>query len=87
MLNKLIISAYGPDRKGIVSEISAIISNNNGNIETSKMIRLEDQFSILMLIEINSNKTKELKNELQKIKKLEIDVKITNYNNKNDKNK
>ena len=50
MRNKLIISASGPDRKGIVSEISSIINKYNGNIETSRMIRLEEQFSILILI-------------------------------------
>ena len=40
MNTKLIISANGPDRKGIVSEISSIISKHHANIETSKMIRL-----------------------------------------------
>ena len=33
MKTKLIISANGKDQKGIVSDISSIITNYNGNIE------------------------------------------------------
>jgi len=65
MRDKLIISASGPDRKGIVSEISSIINQFNGNIETSRMIRLEEQFSILILIEIENINTKNLKNKIE----------------------
>ena len=43
-------------RKGIVSEISSIISGHNANIETSKMIRLEKEFAMLILIEIQKDK-------------------------------
>ena len=54
MTTKLIISANGPDRKGIVSEISSIISECHANIETSKMIRLDKEFAMLILIEIQT---------------------------------
>ena len=87
MRNKIIISASGPDRKGIVSEISSIINNYNGNIEISRMIRLEEQFSILILIEIEIENIKSLKNELKKIKNLDINTTETNASNKSYKNK
>ena len=87
MRNKIIISASGPDRKGIVSEISSIINNYNGNIEISRMIRLEEQFSILILIEIEIENIKSLKNKLKKIKNLDINTTETNASNKNYKNK
>ena len=60
MRSKLIISANGIDRKGIVSEISSIISQNNGNIETSKMIGLETEFALLVLIDIDNDKIETL---------------------------
>tara|TARA_A100001011_G_scaffold103101_2_gene108859 strand:- start:12990 stop:13505 length:516 start_codon:yes stop_codon:yes gene_type:complete len=70
MRSKLIISANGPDRKGIVSEISSIININDGNIETSKMIRLETEFALLVLIDINNNKIEILRDKLNQIKSL-----------------
>jgi len=87
MRNKLIISASGPDRKGIVSEISSIINQYNGNIETSRMIRLEQQFSILILIEIENKNIKSIKNKLQDIEDLKVDINNTNNVNKNYTNK
>ena len=87
MRNKLIISASGPDRKGIVSEISSILNKYNGNIETSRMIRLEEQFSILILIEIENINIKDLKNNLKKIKNLKVDTNTTANINENYKNK
>ena len=52
-MKKLIINAFGPDRPGIVAEISEIILSCNANIENSKMILLESDFTILMLISID----------------------------------
>ena len=87
MRDKLIIAASGPDRKGIVSEISSIINQYNGNIETSRMIRLEEQFSILILIKIENKKIKNLKDELKKIKNLKVDTNPTTSINKTYKNR
>jgi len=87
MRDKLIIAASGPDRKGIVYEISSIINQCNGNIETSRMIRLEEQFSILILIKIENKKIKNLKDELKKIKNLKIDTNPTTSINKTYKNR
>ena len=72
MNKKLIISANGPDRKGIVSEISSIINTYNGNIETSRMIRLKNEFAFLILIDIKNKNIKSLNAELKKIKNLQI---------------
>ena len=87
MRNKLIIAASGPDRKGIVSEISSIINQCNGNIETSRMIRLEEQFSILILIKIENKKIENLKDELKKIENLKVDTNPTTSINKTYKNR
>ncbi len=80
MRSKLIISANGPDRKGIVSEISSIISNNNANIETSKMIRLEKEFAMLILIEVDYDKHQNLSNDLNQISELSVNLFETKTN-------
>ena len=87
MRDKLIISASGPDRKGIVSEISSIINQYNGNIETSRMVRLEEQFSILILIKVETKNIKKLKNKIESIEKLKVDINSANSLNKEYKNK
>ena len=74
MKNKLIISASGLDRNGIVSEISSIINNYNANIETSRMVRLGEQFTTLILIHIDSKYIGNLKFDLENIKNLNIET-------------
>ena len=76
-MKKLIINAFGPDRPGIVAEISEIILSFNANIENSKMILLESDFTILMLISIDGEKINEFKNQLNKIGDLEVSFKNT----------
>lgn len=83
MRSKLIISANGIDRKGIVSEISSIISQNNGNIETSKMIGLETEFALLVLIDIDNDKIESLRNNLNKITSLSFKFIETQSNTNN----
>ena len=77
---KLIITANGPDRKGIVSEISSIIGYHNCNIETSKMVRLENEFSMLILIEAEKTAKKSLYLDLKKIKDLKFEIIETKKN-------
>lgn len=74
MYNKLIISATGLDRKGIVSDISKIISDFKGNIEISRMIRLGEQFSLMILIVIQTDKIDSLSKALNEIDKLNFSI-------------
>ena len=76
-MNKIIINAFGDDKPGLVSKITNVIKKYNGNIEISKIIQLESDFTLLMLVEISSNNTKELFNGLDKITNLKINYKIT----------
>lgn len=50
MTTKLVISALGDDRPGIVDELSNIIYDNGLNIEDSRMTVLGGEFAILLLI-------------------------------------
>ena len=50
MATKLVISALGTDRPGIVDELSNIIYNHDLNIEDSRMTVLGGEFAILLLV-------------------------------------
>ena len=64
-MNKIIIYVSGKDRIGIISDISKEISDLNGNIETSKMIKSYDKFNMLLLVSINYNKINDLRNNFK----------------------
>ena len=82
-MRKIIINAFGPDKTGIVYQLSKIILGLNGNIENSKMIRMESDFAILMLVAISKNNISELENKLKEIKDFNIYIKETDQFNKN----
>ena len=48
-MEKIIIYVNGKDRIGLISDITKEISNLNGNIETSKMLKLNQDFNIIIL--------------------------------------
>ena len=76
-MNKIIIYVKGSDRIGIVSEISENITSFGGNIENSKMIKLEHKFYMILLVNINNKSQKNLENILTQIKDLDINIETT----------
>ena len=66
-MEHLIIKGIGPDKPGIVSNISRFVTSNNGNIEESRMIRLGSEFSIIMLVTIPEGSKESLSNQLDSI--------------------
>ena len=79
-MNSLIISAVGSDRPGIVSELSGAITSHGGNIEKSRMTRLGSDFTIIMLVTVDSKWEESLLVALQTIKELSITTKGTEPN-------
>ena len=79
-MNSLIISAVGSDRPGIVSEISGVITSHGGNIEKSRMTRLGLDFTIIMLVMVDSKWEESLIVALQAITELSITTKGTDPN-------
>lgn len=71
---QLIITATGPDRTGIVSDISKIITEKGGNIEESRMTQLAGDFALIMLVTFNSP-IDELENQLSILSTLHINIK------------
>jgi glycine cleavage system transcriptional repressor len=52
----IVFTLTGPDRIGIVDEVTRMLLEVEGNVETSRMTRLGGEFAILMLVSIPSGK-------------------------------
>jgi len=76
-MEHIIISAFGPDKPGIVSNLTGIITNSGANIKESRMIKLGTDFTIMILISISENNSKLLEVALDKIDYLIIHTKKT----------
>lgn len=48
--NYLVLTAVGPDRPGLVNEISSLVLANRANLEDSRMAILGGEFALLMLV-------------------------------------
>jgi len=67
MTTKLVISALGADRPGIVDELSNIIYDHDLNIEDSRMTVLGGEFAILLLVSGELTSLDALQSELTEI--------------------
>jgi glycine cleavage system transcriptional repressor len=50
MSQHAILTAIGPDRPGLVDELSQFIFERGGNIEDSRMVNLRGQFAMMLLV-------------------------------------
>lgn len=50
-MQQWVMSALGPDRPGLVDQLSEAISGAGGNIADARMINLRGQFAVVMLVE------------------------------------
>jgi len=75
---KLILNSHGEDKPGLVGNISGIIYSLNGNILESKMVRLENIFSIIMAIEIPKKNKSKLDSKINSIIDLNSTIKTLN---------
>jgi len=80
-MEKVILYVNGKDRIGLISDITKEISNLNGNIETSKMIKLAQEFNILILISIDNKKLDLLINNLSSYDDLNVSVRKASRDN------
>ena len=61
---QLIITAVGPDRPGIVGELTGHLHSTGGNILDSRMVNLRGQFAIVILIEVAEDAAAKLERDL-----------------------
>jgi glycine cleavage system transcriptional repressor len=50
MHRNFVLTLTGPDRIGIVDEVTGLLFERGGNVETSRMARLGGEFAVLMLV-------------------------------------
>ena len=75
---QLIVSAVGPDRPGIVGEVTAHIHQAGGNILDSRMVNLRGQFALMILLECSEDKASSLAEQLPAVgKKMELKLAVT----------
>ena len=67
MRNNLVFTLTGPDRIGIVEEITQVLLKYDGNVETSRMVRLGGEFAILMLVSIPTDQIANLSKDVESL--------------------
>jgi len=48
---QIIITAVGPDKPGLVGELTGVVATGGGNILDSRMVNLRGQFAMILLVE------------------------------------
>jgi glycine cleavage system transcriptional repressor len=80
MTTKLVISALGADRPGIVDEISNIIYKHSLNIEDSRMTVLGGEFAMLLLVSGDQSSLDAIQtqvNEIEQALQMRLMIKVT----------
>ncbi|MBN1217930.1 MAG: transcriptional regulator [Anaerolineae bacterium] len=70
----LVVTVVGPDRRGIVEKISAVVLDYQANIEESKMARLGGEFAVIMLLTLPGEKEEALLTGLDRLKEYGLTV-------------
>ncbi|MGC8640004.1 MAG: glycine cleavage system protein R [Isosphaeraceae bacterium] len=67
MQKTFVLTLTGPDRIGFVEEVTGLVLQQGGNVETSRMARLGGEFAILMLVALPAGQFAELEHDLGKL--------------------
>jgi glycine cleavage system transcriptional repressor len=67
MSHAYILTLTGPDRIGLVEEISQLLLEYGGNVETSRMARLGGEFAMLLLVSLPPDRLPPLEARLQRL--------------------
>jgi len=64
MKRDIILTLTGPDRIGIVREVTGLLLAHGANVEISRMVRLGGEFAVLMQVALPQGITAELDSDL-----------------------
>lgn len=67
MRTNIVLTLTGTDRTGIVEEITKLLLDLGGNVETSRMARLGGEFAVLMLISMPDGQLANLDKSIQSL--------------------
>jgi glycine cleavage system transcriptional repressor len=77
-MSQLIITAVGPDRPGIVGELTGHLHQAGGNILDSRMVNLRGQFAIVLLIDLPEDSASRAQRELPEFgKKIGLNLSVS----------
>jgi glycine cleavage system transcriptional repressor len=65
MRSNFVLTLTGPDRIGIVDNVTRLLLDHGGNVETSRMARLGGEFAILMLVSMPAEQLAGLDKDLE----------------------
>jgi glycine cleavage system transcriptional repressor len=66
MMNNLVLTLTGADRIGIVEEVTQLLFEHGGNVETSRMARLGGDFAMIMLVSIPPDRLADVEIQLER---------------------
>lgn len=67
MRENAVLTITGPDRVGIVEDVTGRLLELDGNVEASRMARLGGEFAMLMLVSIPAEKAAELGASIERL--------------------
>lgn len=65
MTTRIVFTLTGPDRVGLVDEVTETLLGLGGNVETSRMMRLGGEFAMLMLVALPAEGAAKLEASLE----------------------
>jgi len=71
---QLVLTASGRDRVGIIEEMTELLLRYEGNVESSRMVRLGGDFALLMFVSAPEEKIHDLRNALSEMHYAKYDV-------------
>ena len=72
--NALVITATGPDKPGLVEQVTEVVGEHDGNVEASRMARLGGEFAMLMLVCAPGGHIDALRKALSGLRQRELQV-------------
>jgi glycine cleavage system transcriptional repressor len=67
MQRNLVLTLSGPDRIGIVENLTGLLLARGGNVEVSRMARLGGEFAVLMLVSLPDEQLEGLSTDLESL--------------------
>jgi glycine cleavage system transcriptional repressor len=64
----VVLTAIGPDRPGLVDEVTRFVAECGGNLEDSRMVNLRGQFAMVMLVAGPADVVERVKDGLGQLK-------------------
>ncbi len=76
MNTSLIISVIGPDRPGLIQELSSVVTSAGGNWEGSRLMQLAGQFAGMVQVVIPESRLSTLQDELSALEGKGLNVSV-----------